>query len=142
MVSTITHVVLKEFIVTVLVLRMKQAFGAWMHQVIILAIWTLTTPFPNTTSAMDAGVIMSFKCHYRRYSWKSCLIDTNLVLKIRKWAFCQLIVRAWNEVTQRTISKLFSNTHWKPQLLWKSVEGRSCYRSGTHRSGDYIYRGT
>jgi hypothetical protein len=75
---------------------------------------------PNTTSRiqpLDAGVIMSFKCHYRSHFVKWLLEryesdDENKKLDVLTAA--QFVARAWNEVSPRTIHNCFRHTEILP----------------------------
>jgi hypothetical protein len=77
---------------------------------------------PNTTSTlqpMDAGVIMSFKRHYRRYHirWMLEQIEGGKDasdLKMDVLQAVRYIVRAWDEVTPEVISNCWKSTKILP----------------------------
>src|SRR5437763_7644400 len=71
---------------------------------------------PNTTSRMqpmDAGIIMSFKCHYRSYFVKWLLHQYESGAEDKKMdilSAIRFVVRAWDEVAKGTISNCFRHT--------------------------------
>ena len=77
---------------------------------------------PNTTSTlqpMDAGIIMSFKRHYRRYHirWMLEQIEGGKDasdLKMDVLQAVRYIVRAWDEVTPEVISNCWKSTKILP----------------------------
>jgi hypothetical protein len=77
---------------------------------------------PNTTSRiqpMDAGIIMSFKCHYRSYFVKWLLQRYESEMENNKMdvlTAIRFIARAWCEVSPQTIRNCFRHTGILPLL--------------------------
>ena len=70
---------------------------------------------PNTTSALqpcDAGIIASFKQHYRKYQLKNLIrqFDSREPLKIELSQAIRFTHQAWNDVSQSTIRNCWIHT--------------------------------
>jgi DDE superfamily endonuclease len=77
---------------------------------------------PNTTSyiqPMDAGIIMSFKCHYRNHFVKWLLEQYESEAENKNMdilSAIRFIVRAWREVSLETIYNCFRHTRILPDI--------------------------